>query len=261
MEVNLNTIPVHVRDQCDGYHDSKSNFLCTQIDHSIRQQAPTGNISVHFKGLADQLIEYIKQADAVVGCTAWLTEPSVLQALAKVPCGVSIIVQKEDFLRPDYKSTNHHAKQLRQYYKDLALLPFHWHMAEGYWAEIPGVANKLNIAGWPSTDEAVRCCGNHNNTRVPAHPRMHHKFVVFCRAEDIPTEPYLCPQKRMVPYAVWTGSFNPTYNGGFSLENAIYIEDKAIAEQYCKEWGQVLALSESLDWETAWAAPELRIGT
>ncbi|HEY9640318.1 MAG TPA: hypothetical protein V6C57_07530 [Coleofasciculaceae cyanobacterium] len=63
------------------------------------------------------------------------------------------------------------------------------------------------------------------------------------------------------PYAVWTGSFNMSENATKSLENAVYIQDKAIARAYYNEWAQIEALSEPLDWETAWSEPEWRVGS
>ena len=94
---------------------------------------------------------------------------------------------------------------------------------------------------------------------------MHHKFAVFCErresndsaAEEAFFDDYIVP----VPYAVWTGSFNFTYTGTRSFENAVYIEDPEISRAYFNEWEQVAALSEPLDWERPYVAPEWRIGT
>ncbi len=61
------------------------------------------------------------------------------------------------------------------------------------------------------------------------------------------------------PYAVWTGSFNFTHNASRSFENAVYIEDEKIAQAYVDEYVQLLALSESLDWESECAEPDMRI--
>jgi phosphatidylserine/phosphatidylglycerophosphate/cardiolipin synthase-like enzyme len=63
------------------------------------------------------------------------------------------------------------------------------------------------------------------------------------------------------PVAVWTGSFNPSENAERSFENAVELHDRRIAQAYYKEWSQLLALSEPLDWETTWSAPEWRIGS
>jgi phosphatidylserine/phosphatidylglycerophosphate/cardiolipin synthase-like enzyme len=64
-----------------------------------------------------------------------------------------------------------------------------------------------------------------------------------------------------VPEAVWTGSFNFSVNAGRSLENAVFIEDTAIAQAYANEFSQVAALSEPLNWQDPWCSPEWRCGT
>lgn len=46
-----------------------------------------------------------------------------------------------------------------------------------------------------------------------------------------------------------------------SFENAVLIKNKKICRSYLKEWGQIFALSENLDWSKSWCAPEYRIGT
>jgi hypothetical protein len=93
---------------------------------------------------------------------------------------------------------------------------------------------------------------------------MHHKFVVFCKTDvrtvtlvDAMTE----SRATIRPYAVWTGSFNFTANGSASFENAVYLTDPPLVAAYFEEWGQVVALSEPLDWRDEWVAPEWRIGT
>src|SRR5438552_524921 len=58
------------------------------------------SVQVYFKNVESHLIQHIESADVVVGCVAWLTSPAILAALSKKN-GVSIIVQKEDWLRPD----------------------------------------------------------------------------------------------------------------------------------------------------------------
>ena len=46
-----------------------------------------------------------------------------------------------------------------------------------------------------------------------------------------------------------------------SLENTVIIHSKKVAQAYFNEWAQITALSEPLDWESEWSAPEWRIGT
>ena len=54
---------------------------------------------------------------------------------------------------------------------------------------------------------------------------------------------------------------NMSRNAKRSFENALFIEDAKLARIYYQEWGQIMALSEPLDWEHEWVAPEWRIGT
>ena len=66
---------------------------------------------------------------------------------------------------------------------------------------------------------------------------------------------------KYVPYAVWTGSFNLTETAEKSLENALLIKNPKIVEAYYKEYGQICAMSEPLNWESNWIEPQWRIGT
>ena len=98
---------------------------------------------------------------------------------------------------------------------------------------------------------SIRCFGNHNKDKKPAFPRMHNKFLIFCKEKS----GIICP------YAVWTGSFNLTMNAGNSLENGLYITKKEIVYKYYKEYAQICAISEKLDWESDWCEPQWRIGS
>ena len=76
------------------------------------------NTSVFFKDLEDHLINLIKEAQVVVGCVAWLTSIPILKALSEKK-GISFIVQKEDFLRPDSMAMTNWKAQLHQLYDSL----------------------------------------------------------------------------------------------------------------------------------------------
>lgn len=52
-----------------------------------------------------------------------------------------------------------------------------------------------------------------------------------------------------------------TWNATASLENAVVITAPQIVNAYLDEWRQILAISEPLDWESQWCAPQWRIGT
>lgn len=207
---------------------------------------PLGRICVYFRELRARLIEEISQSQAIFGAVAWLTDEHILNAMALVP-NVSIVVQKEDFLRPDAEQKNDWRARLRASYGRLR---------SGYRYDHRLLAH-MSYASDPSL-EGVRCVGNYNREKKPAAPRMHNKFLVFCRSAVDSVQP---DAQVFTPYAVWTGSFNFTKNAGKSFENAILIRDGAVAEAYYKEWEQIMALSEPLNWEADWCAPEWRIGS
>ena len=220
-------------DDCGG--SSKSNR-----DNSV----VSGPVRAYFRDLPARLVAHIGEADAVLGCVAWLTHPAILDALNKK--SVSIVLQKEDFLRPDMGVGNNWKRELRARYERLECLSSRY--------AFKNMVGGLSYGGDPTID-AVRCVGNFNREKSPAFPRMHNKFLIFCHLESDGHEPV------PVPYAVWTGSFNLTFNAANSLENAVYMEDPAIVAAYFQEFGQIMALSEPLDWESDWSAPEWRIGS
>jgi hypothetical protein len=210
-------------------------------DYSRRGVADT---EVLFRNLTEKLIEQINAADAVFGCVAWLTSVPVLSALATKKA-VGIVVQKEDFLRPD--SGDWRQKRQREAY---AKLP-------GFIRYSLGQTGHYDYASTPESD-AVRCVGAHNSTKSAAFPRMHNKFLVFCRGAVVDDGSTYETYK---PYGDWTGSFNLTYNASNSLENAILIRDLKISTAFLDEFGLIFGLSERLDWSQSWSAPEYRIGS
>lgn len=232
----------------DAYRQQRTETLsglvipgesCTPRDGEPLADYSTTSGSVHviFRDLEERLIECIEDADEVYGCVAWLTSEPILEALAGKQ--VQIVVQKEDFLRPDVGQSSAWKARLHRLYDRLI---------QGYSRySFPDPVGGMDYCGDP-TVEAIRCVGNHNASRNPAFPRAHHKFVVFCR-------------DGFTPYAVWTGSFNFTRNAGRSFENAVVINDPVIAQAYLKEWAQLLAISEPLDWQSEWVAPQWRIGS
>lgn len=230
------------------------------------------DVAVYFKNLEDRLIAYILEADYVVGCVAWVTSAPILQALARVK-GVSLCVQKEDFLRPDLGAPKGGSwvKQLREQYEALPNMERH---------SFDGVLGSMSVCSDPTI--GARCVGMSRSSSMDtnARPNMHHKFVVFAKEvppEDVvepgivplhsrsvfdpPNTIYSSEPPRFVPYAVWTGSFNFSKNAKHSLENALVIRRPAIVDAYYKEFQQVAALSEPLDWESPYVAPEWRIGS
>ncbi|WP_347358471.1 phospholipase D-like domain-containing protein [Bdellovibrio sp.] len=204
--------------------------------------AISGNVEVVFRNLEDRLIAEIQKSKFVVGCVAWLTSYRVLDALAQTK--VSLIVQKEDFLRPDhYSKATLHAKYEKLTSGSLERYSF------------PGIGGSLNTCG-DTEIGAIHCVGNFNSDKSPAHPRMHNKFVVFCDVIDKDPE-----HPKIAPISVWTGSFNFSHNANDSFENAVIINDPKIAGAYLNEFEQIYALGEKLNWESEWSAPIRRIGS
>jgi phosphatidylserine/phosphatidylglycerophosphate/cardiolipin synthase-like enzyme len=204
-------------------------------------------VEAYFKRLEEALVEKIATADAVVGCVAWLTSEPVIGALAARPNGVSILIQKEEFLRPDIGDTRGFPARLRKSY---AALPSINPPVDG-WNE----PRDAEIGSGSYVDLSVRCIGFGRRKNEITLPRMHHKFLVFCRSTDFDESKTIWPYE---PFAVWTGSFNMTRNGTMSLENAVFIRNYQIAEAYFSEWDSLLMVSEQLDWSSVYANPDIQ---
>jgi hypothetical protein len=211
-----------------------------------------GTVRVYFRELEGHLTRHVQEATLVVGCVAWLTSEAVLRALAQVQHGVVIVVQKEDWWRPDVGAARASKRNVQSLYRALK------GMDRGA-IDWPGLIGNLNLLANPDI-EPVRCVGNYNREKRPAFPRMHNKFLVFCQPEFFKTNGERTTFDPR-PYAAWTGSFNLTQNACRSLENALYVTDPNIVAAYYREWAQIEAISEPLDWETDWVQPEWRIGT
>ena len=226
--------------------DADSGFSDFEVNNvSVKE------IGVYFRDLENHLIRHIYQASYVFGAVAWLTSEKILDAMAKTRYGAQIVVQKEDFLRPDlyqHWDNTEWKKHLRKKYDSIKNSMYRF--------SFEGLISHLSVACDPEMS-SVRCVGNYNSDKKPAFPRMHNKFLLFAHI----TSEGNAWGGTVKPYAVWTGSFNFTKNATYSLENALYIVNEQIVDAYFKEYSQILALSEPLDWEHEWVEPEYRIGT
>lgn len=203
-----------------------------------------GAVRSHFGDLREPLLELIEKSEIVVGLVAWMTDRLLLEALSRKK-RVSIVVQKEDFLRPDLEPNKEY---LRIAYQKL----------KGFRSEegdmLPSITTLYGQYPPEWEGQGVRCFGYRREKGVAAQPTMHHKFLVFCSIlEEVHGG---IAYETLYPYAVWTGSYNLTFNATASRENAIYIEDFSIAKSYFQEWSNILALSEPLNWEREWHAPD-----
>jgi phosphatidylserine/phosphatidylglycerophosphate/cardiolipin synthase-like enzyme len=218
-------------------------------DNSTRIQC--ADVSIIFRNQKQRLLQKISEYNCVVGCVAWLTDYDILNVLSKVD-RVVILVQKEDFLRPDSGSGKDHKNALRSAYNKIKP-----HTGRFAW---PGLMGKLSVHN-DDTIQPIRCVGNHNAKKEPAFPRMHNKFLVFGKFLEYNESFAKGDSVTLVNHEVWTGSYNLTNNAANSLENVVLINNQEIAESYYNEFCQIFALSEPLDWESEWCAPDLRIGT
>lgn len=208
-------------------------------------------VRCYMRNLPAALIAEIEASQAVVGCVAWLTHPGVLRALSGVH--TQIILQKEDFLRPDYgQSARKWKYELRRAYNALRCGIYSYHA--------PDPIQRLGYA-CPRYLDPVRCLGSCREDGVWKRPLMHHKFMVFCDFNPDPVGDVDGFGKSLTPRAVWTGSFNPTSNGANSFENAVVVQSPSIASAYLHEWAQLYALSEDLEWESPGVAPDQWLGT
>jgi len=226
-------------------------------NHSVSEGGSSfESVEVVFKDIEKRLIEIIYgySDHMIFGCVAWLTSEPILRALAFCK-NVQILVQKEDFLRPDLdqKSTPSWTGKLTRLYSNIKFSYARF--------ELNAPMGELSMCGDISVS-GVRCVGNHNEDKSSACPRSHHKFLVFCKIGEKDIEGH---KINYDPVALWTGSFNFTKNATYSFENAIFLTDPSgkseVINAYLKEHHQIFCLSESLDWYRPWSEPEYRIGT
>ena len=246
---NLNLHNLLIID-AENNHQPLENFSIKSSNSSFE------TFNVLFRNQEEELIKIINEFKngAIFGCVAWLTAVPILKALSKCS-NVQIIVQKEDFLRPDTSTRNINSweSNLRKLYNDVTC------SLDRYQFKKP--ISELSICG-EITVEGIRCVGNHNSNHQSAFPRSHHKFLVFCTLDkEIPNS----WEPRYKAVGVWTGSFNLTKNATQSFENVLYFIDASgdnqIINFFLREHHQIFTISEQLDWEKSWSTPEFRIST
>jgi hypothetical protein len=255
MKQNLNDLKVEDKDS-QGYDETYS------LNSNPGLNAPVeAKIQPIFRDIDKFLIDKINQYPVVVGCVAWLTHTSILKALA-LKESVSLIIQREDFLRPDYRNRMSKDK-LRSLYEALPAGP----TGSGsgvYWGDLISILNY----NWCWSSAPVRWLGEPSSSRTKTKPKMHNKFLVFCnknKSDDDPNYDDSYYLEDIEPIACWTGSFNFTYNGCLSLENGLFIIESEVVQAYYDEWQRIFALSETIPgyaWNLEWYEPEeFAIGT
>ena len=205
------------------------------------------SVEIIFRSHKRKLKDFISRYDVLLGAVAWLTDEDIIYELSKKR--TSMLVQKEDFLRPDSRGSK---DSLRKSYSSLST-----HLS---FAEIPGILNRVQYSE-SCNIQPIRCVGNANSKKKSAFPRMHNKFLIGCDYSMQVGEVEHAEHNFVIPRAVWTGSYNFSYNARASFENAIITTDDRVARAFAEEWSQIYLLSEELNWSDDWVAPDYWIGT
>jgi hypothetical protein len=224
-----------------------------------RPHASSRDYRVHayFDKIEDRLVGAIQCAPAVVGCVAWLTNHHILDALSDC-LAVSIVIQKEEFYRRAGSDRAEGPGSLRHRYDRLPSKLNRFYENIGILTGMeplfkPGRADAARI-------EAVRCVGGFNRQGSASFPRMHHKFIVLCHLDARDPACVGSGLSQLIPYEVWTGSFNFTANATRSFENVVRMHEPTLAAAYALEWSNLAAISEPLDWSSDDPSPEWRLG-
>ena len=230
----------------------------------------SGDVEVVFGGHKERLLEIIGEAarDGLVctGAVAWLTDPHLIPALATLPS--SLVVQKEDFLRPDLgpgDTQEGWRDWLQEQYADIHESGKLHDLFQR--PNFPPPLGNMSLLDDPSIS-GVRCFGPRNDRKnsKDRNPLMHNKFLVFSDLHLV-TEPgdgeNREPRKHVLWDArfVWTGSANLSRLAPRSRENCLLIRKPLIALAYLHEWAEIMALSEPLDWTSDWIDPQWHEGT
>ena len=204
-------------------------------DENCHHKLINNSIQPYFDNLEKHLVEYIEKSTYVIGCVAWLTNRNIIEALENI-CGAKIIINKEEFLSSKMVTgKKFYYKCLRGRYNDIpdmfaseCLCCSKSIMNCDYFKKIFGTINNLD----KNKDGSILTCGIVNNFS-----KMHHKFLIFF-------------DSKMNPTGLWTGSYNLSSTSNFSLENALYITNKDIINEYIKEFIAIYSYSEPYNWES-----------
>ena len=182
------------------------------IDATIDNGVSDDAVTVVFRDIAARLVAIIDECGSehlIDVCFAWLTHAAILDALARAKARgatIAVLVQKEDFLRPDAGSAHSRrqwTQRLRRAYNAIGtLMAGDFTRGDGESIDIlfgayVGEACAISLGPGRSIDDeaarsldgfnypiaAVRCVGNHNADNSPSFPRMHNKFVVVSQLQ------------------------------------------------------------------------------
>ena len=171
----------------------------------------SANVEIVFRNHRKRLLRLFQEAReeglVCLGAVAWLTDFEVLDAMATLPS--SVVVQKEDFLRPDSPTGAGGQRDgwrdvLREHYTAVAESARHDPGFCRY--NFPPPLGDMSLLG-DHTIAGGRCVGARNARGAGGNrqqPLMHHKYLVFAKLtfplapghegkEDPPAEPFWAP--------------------------------------------------------------------
>jgi phosphatidylserine/phosphatidylglycerophosphate/cardiolipin synthase-like enzyme len=199
----------------------------------------------HFEQLTQVLCSYLKQYDGALVCSAWLTSVSIIDTLSTLGW-VEVIISAQPLV---LEGNSGFRPDLKRLLKDI-IKTDDKQAAGGIYICSRGnlerrSAGPLNIAPTHLKEVSLERRptylsdialdprdGDSEQHLLEDRGMMHHKFVVFLQEGQ--------------PEAVWTGSANLTENSQHHWENAVYIKNKTIAQQYQKEFYKIKAVSRPL---------------
>ena len=219
------------------------------------------SVSAYFRDIKKELLHAISKADAVFGCAAWLTDDDVINALNSVP-NISIVVSHSTY-NAKSKMLKSHKNWIKL--RDIATKFNHFHTIIGDYAECIKLGQSDDAIA-PLLVLDPKNFGTSTEDKT-ADSMLHNKFLIFAkvffdkdqvqsgaayyysagsRSGQFSPDQFLqmTAKPTIVPFAVWTGSFNFSANANSHLENAVLIHNERIAEAYFNEFSQIYSLSQ-----------------
>ena len=185
------------------------------------------SVESHFRNLQQVLLNEIEQADIVLGCVAWISDPVILESLTRRSTALildSKVNRMGAKLKDLYKQLEHTDKQ-----------PIYTMLKNGLGSE--RYLCYTDIEDQPVAEAFAEDWNFESGLyAVDGFYRyMHHKFLVLLTFDG---KCGSCGRRKYKP-TTWTGSFNFTKNASNGLENAVIIRDTHISASYLCEFLEI----------------------
>ncbi|MEZ9336950.1 hypothetical protein AB4176_03625 [Vibrio splendidus] len=167
------------------------------------------------------ILTEIKKHDAVLGCTPWITNRKIIEALSDLEYGTCIVTDKNSMKKyiKDYLDDFNEITTLDF---DISQLPNNNSYFDGN--ELPG-KNTSSIRVFGKPKEGIT-------------PLLHYKFLILCDIDN---------DKNINLKSVIAGSFNLSNNATSSRELLLILKDSHIVKSFYYEWAKAFLLSENIN--------------